>query len=174
MENEQRLTLYKQSKKKMETLSRLVSEYQRVYNNLAGSLDDIAADKREIEKLKNTVLPPLYRIMRERANKERNLRPKKEHCGFYVKRITQEPGRLGAVTWRAIVQTPYSERMAPSDVHTLWQLFGESQCQEGLGLTETDIKRNKQKARLDLQPTIDHTAYWNIILSLSECPKKFY
>lgn len=175
MTNSERIALYNQCKEKMETISRMVGDYQRLYKDRVKSMDCITAEIQEIDNLKTTVLPPLYRIMRERSNAARNLRPKKSRCGFCVRRITEETRRLNK-TWRAIIQTPYPQWLAPADVHTLWSLIGERQCQEGLGLAEDDIIANRQSARLDLQPvtTTEDNAYWCFILTLRFFPKDLF
>ena len=66
----------------------------------------------------------LLRVSRERANADRNLKPKKERCGYVV--VNSEEKETGfraggkrlhkVMLWETTIQTPYSVRMAEAVV----------------------------------------------------------
>lgn len=83
----------------------------------------------------------LKRIMRERANAARELRPKKDHPGFVVLRATQEWGPLPntpngkkQLWWRSIVQFPYPAGLTYDEVVALWADGGKDQLEAALGV----------------------------------------
>lgn len=58
----------------------------------------------------------LQRIMRERANKDRELRPKKEHDG-YVVLVSQQWNEQGkAIYWKSTIQTPFDATIPYAEV----------------------------------------------------------
>ena len=59
----------------------------------------------------------LLRICRERANADRNIRPKKQHDGYLVLQSREWRERLSdksvMQTWKSVLQTPYDASMEP-------------------------------------------------------------
>ena len=91
----------------------------------------------------------LIRITQERANSQRDLRPKKEHTGYVVKRSSEREHRYkdgrsmkSLVLWETVLQTPYSVEYSSEDAAKLIdELFaGEETDRKGL-IVDLGIQR---------------------------------
>lgn len=78
----------------------------------------------------------LLRINKEKANADRNLRPKKEHTGYAVissqeKEIRYKSGKkmLPAVVWETVLQSPYSIEFPEEQARK--QIYGELLTNDG-------------------------------------------
>lgn len=77
-------------------------------------LDELREQIEQLQKKNDNLL----RIMRERANADRKIRPKKTHPGFIllVSEQTFIPNKKGLKGWRTVIQSPYPAEMQLEDV----------------------------------------------------------
>lgn len=90
------------------------------------SLEDQLAAESRTAALQREINQNLIRICRERANAERNLRPKKQHTGYVVLDSRMKTYRYKVrsrweevVLWEARLQTPYSVQLPAENVKEL-------------------------------------------------------
>lgn len=100
---------------KQEARRRIAQEQekcQKALDDLSRELEIVQEESSYFLKLNENLL----RIARERANADRNLRPKKEHTGYVVLSSTEKEHRYKidrrnwktVVLWETVLQTPYS------------------------------------------------------------------
>ncbi len=145
--------------------------------------DQVASEIREDEKHYRK----LYNIAKNRANADREIRPKREKSGFRVLRLREDTLRAGRTTVpaiRLIIQTPYIEELTLEEVHALWDVNGIFELEKGLGVEllkmGDKIERNSKIKRpyfaeFDLQPSLDpqRKSYWNVIAWSQIAPKRY-
>lgn len=108
---------------------KLIEEKEEVHiKSLEASQNDFEKARREIHRL-NDLNVNLSRIMRERANAKRGLKPKKEHNGYLVLDSQQYNYNFHFFTqrgtinyplpcWKARIQTPYDSSIPFSIIKT--------------------------------------------------------
>jgi len=128
--------------------------------------------QQEIEQLRREN-EGLKRIMRERANKDREIRPK-DQPGFVVLRASQELSfppnarQFKKLYWRAIVQCPYPAELTYTEVAAIWANGGKDQLEAAL-----DVKLVPWDAKAEVLWDLDtSSAYWNVKIRSEEYPVK--
>lgn len=95
------------------------------------AMEQVLSDERKARIYQQQLNENLLRISRERANADRNLRPKKEHSGYVVISSTEKTHRYKngnrnwAVTtlWETVLQIPYSVDFTEEQAR--WQLTAD-------------------------------------------------
>ncbi|MBD5162560.1 MAG: hypothetical protein HDT14_11240 [Oscillibacter sp.] len=103
------------AKERSAALSRIRASENAARQKVA-SMEQALTDERNARIYQQQLNENLLRISRERANADRNLRPKKEHSGYVVISSTEKTHRYKngnrnwAVTtlWETVLQIPYS------------------------------------------------------------------
>ena len=113
----------------------LVENCEREIQNMQAQLTEAQDRIVLFEELNRSLL----RISKERANAERELRPKKEHTG-YVPLSSTEKNRYSekgkSVTlWETILQTPYSVKLIAAEVKLLTENEETACILEKIGIT---------------------------------------
>lgn len=102
------------------------------------------------------------RIVKERANADRDLRPKKEHSGYVL--LWQKPStRSRERGWQSCWQTPFDAKMPLDLVQDLFIKAFKSSCDELLDQLGTDNKVIKTEFRANYQK-----GYWELTLTHSK------
>ncbi len=100
------------------------SEIEGMQNQNDELLNSIMSMDDEVITLENSNRN-LRRIVRERSNSARNLRPKKEHSGYVPLRVDQmqvtagyseESGPIRAMVWKTTFETPYPALICFEDI----------------------------------------------------------
>lgn len=129
----------------------------------------------EIEEMKR-LNENAFRIMRERANSERGITPKKEHCG-YVFLGAEQVDFNDEVVWKCRFQMPYPVQL---DYKTVSNIFFEKKCDE---YGEVSISRECEFSRvfwgLKILSRINtgfkyaqnvRTGFWEVIIMSYDAP----
>lgn len=118
---------------KCEQCKLVVDEEVEMAKKEAADLVKEAQEKGDVYQRLNA---NLIRICKERANAERNLRPKKEHTGYVVissqeKEIRYQDKRIwkNAVVWETVLQSPYGIEFTEEQARTM--ITGEVLSNEG-------------------------------------------
>lgn len=106
-------------------------EYKMKYGRIEERLEDALSEVEKQKRLNST----LIRINKERANAERNLRPKKQHSGYRVMRSEEIKQKFyirgkyeNVILWKTVIQTPYSIDYSEEEIRTLTkELFTEDE-----------------------------------------------
>lgn len=87
--------------------------------------EELAAAQQQAEYQKSLNIN-LLRISRERANAKRDLRPRREHSGYVVKRSTEKEYRFSyggrwytLMLWETVIETPYTVDHSSEDAAEL-------------------------------------------------------
>lgn len=92
----------------------------------AAAMEQALSDERQARIYQQQLNENLLRISRERANADRNLRPKKKHSGYVVISSTEKTHRYKngnrnwavATLWETALQTPYSVDFTENQART--------------------------------------------------------
>ena len=126
----------------------LAKNYEREIQNMQAQLTEAQDRIALFEELNRSLL----RISKERANAERELRPKKEHTGYVPLSSTEknrhsEKGK-SVTLWETILQTPYSVELIAAEVKLLTENEETACLLEKIGITG-DRSSDCQKKGLD-------------------------
>ena len=99
------------------------------------------------------------RVVKERANADRELRPKKEHSGYVLlwQQYYEKPKDRG---WKTCWQTPFDAKMPSDLVQDLFIKAFKNGCDELLDQLGGDNKVTKTEWRANYQK-----GYWELILT---------
>ena len=98
------------------------------------------------------------RVIKERANADRELRPKKAHSGYVL--LWQKPYTSRDRGWQSCWQTPFNAKMPHDLVQDLFSKAFKNGCDELLDQLGEDNKVSKTELRANYQK-----GYWEITLT---------
>ena len=98
------------------------------------------------------------RVIKERANADRELRPKKAHSGYVL--LWQKPSSSRDRGWQSCWQTPFDAKMPLDLVQDLFLKAFKNGCDELLDQLGEDNKVTKTEFRANYQK-----GYWEITLT---------
>ena len=112
MEQEKKDAIKKERSQAQIMINRTKNEAKAQIDAIKQSLADEQKERAYQQELNKNLL----RISKERANKDRNLRPKKEHSGYVIISSTEKTYRYkgknrywtAAALWETVLQIPYS------------------------------------------------------------------
>lgn len=109
----------------------------------------------------------LYRMHREQSNKDRNIKPHKEHCG-YVLFVSQQrkesiDKRTYCVIWETRIQTPYKLQMTYLE---MWEAFKQDLKRELKDALMIDgFCSNAENALDSMTPDTRNIVFGDILVS---------
>ena len=172
-----------------------LNDYKDETQKRMADMEQALADEQEARAYQQQLNENLLRISRERANADRNLRPKKEHSGYVVILSTEKPYRYKknknwtvTTLWETVLQMPYSVDFTANQALEQMKadLFKRDTDQswypllEKIGITAVYGKEYAEMIKdvqwrdahiqhnvmLDWRLRADHrTGYWNVIFA---------
>ena len=163
-------------KKRIMEIKHNYTECDRAYQLALNCIAEARGNAKELQQRNEN----LIRIIRERANADRDLRPKRKHDGYVVLRDSEcdyFDNRQRIRAWRAVIETPYPRSIDSDDIRNLILMdldqrgAGERLCVGRYYDSPLNVPQNQAgwyKLSLD---TNAKSNYWNIILFHSKALK---
>lgn len=151
-----------------------IDEIEAIFAQKEMEVKKILDAEREECKLQRGLNVNLLRIAKERANADRNLRPKKEHTGYVVIASTEKKHRYKGsdgygkhvMLWETVLETPYIVRLEEPEVKNLTQELFQDDENEQWMISRIGIDARYERGYADMvrdKDWKDHARY-NVVV----------